>query len=130
MWHPLTRPWYRRLTGFFQSQWFSLVAFIFGDTFTPNYMPFFQCGTALTVLMTIIEHYCGIKYVFTGDATMLAEWSDERKFVISNHRTRLDWAFLWPLGVRMGKFIVSLLRTIDASRARNTHMPDAVFTIK
>jgi lysocardiolipin and lysophospholipid acyltransferase len=43
----------------------------------------------------LLEHAWGMQYVFTGD-----KMQDESHILISNHRTRLDWALLWPLLAR------------------------------
>jgi 1-acyl-sn-glycerol-3-phosphate acyltransferase len=50
-----------------------------------------ECWCAL-----LLEKVYGIQCVLTGDRID----STERSVVISNHRTRLDWAMLWPVLAR------------------------------
>eukprot|EP00638_Chattonella_subsalsa_P000833 CAMPEP_0117746638 /NCGR_PEP_ID=MMETSP0947-20121206/8058_1 /TAXON_ID=44440 /ORGANISM="Chattonella subsalsa, Strain CCMP2191" /LENGTH=308 /DNA_ID=CAMNT_0005563985 /DNA_START=522 /DNA_END=1445 /DNA_ORIENTATION=+ len=45
-----------------------------------------------------LEKWCGIKLKFCGDNVPFAE----NCLIISNHRTRIDWMFLWCLCLRYG----------------------------
>jgi lysocardiolipin and lysophospholipid acyltransferase len=53
-----------------------------------------------SVLLTFKEHVCGIRFVFWGDGVFPA---NDRSLIIMNHRTRLDWMFLWAWMLRFGR---------------------------
>mmetsp|Transcript_24263 Transcript_24263/g.38271 ORF Transcript_24263/g.38271 Transcript_24263/m.38271 type:complete len:142 (+) Transcript_24263:3-428(+) len=46
-----------------------------------------------------LERWCGIKLKFDGDSLPFGE----NCLIISNHRTRIDWMFLWCLCLRYGQ---------------------------
>ncbi|XP_051941370.1 lysocardiolipin acyltransferase 1 [Hippocampus zosterae] len=48
-------------------------------------------ATWLTLPVSLLELVFGVKVVITGDAFV----PGERSVIIMNHRTRLDWMFLW-----------------------------------
>ncbi|XP_029448876.1 LOW QUALITY PROTEIN: lysocardiolipin acyltransferase 1 [Rhinatrema bivittatum] len=48
-------------------------------------------ATWLTLPVALLEMVCGAKVVITGDGFI----PGERSVIIMNHRTRLDWMFLW-----------------------------------
>uniref|UniRef100_A0A8C2P197 Phospholipid/glycerol acyltransferase domain-containing protein n=1 Tax=Capra hircus TaxID=9925 RepID=A0A8C2P197_CAPHI len=48
-------------------------------------------ATWLTLPVALLETMLGVKVVITGDAFV----PGERSVIIMNHRTRMDWMFLW-----------------------------------
>lgn len=48
------------------------------------------------LVTAFMELVCGIRFVITGDALP----PHENCLIISNHRTRLDWMFLWSFAMR------------------------------
>uniref|UniRef100_A0A8C5KQA3 Lysocardiolipin acyltransferase 1 n=2 Tax=Jaculus jaculus TaxID=51337 RepID=A0A8C5KQA3_JACJA len=48
-------------------------------------------ATWLTLPVALLENIFGVKVVITGDAFV----PGERSVIIMNHRTRVDWMFLW-----------------------------------
>jgi len=52
-------------------------------------------GSYLTMASCLLEDFLGIKIIVTGDINLRK--SQERSIIILNHRTRLDWMFIWPL---------------------------------
>jgi len=50
--------------------------------------------------VALLEHLCGIRFVFSGD---LEFPKGDRAIMIMNHRTRLDWLFLWNWLFRFGR---------------------------
>ncbi|XP_059696858.1 lysocardiolipin acyltransferase 1 isoform X3 [Haemorhous mexicanus] len=48
-------------------------------------------ATWLTLPVALLEMVCGAKVVVTGDGFV----PGERSVIIMNHRTRMDWMFLW-----------------------------------
>mmetsp|Transcript_5254 Transcript_5254/g.16054 ORF Transcript_5254/g.16054 Transcript_5254/m.16054 type:complete len:373 (-) Transcript_5254:42-1160(-) len=50
------------------------------------------------IAIAVLEFVCGIKFVITGDEVP----RNESSIMICNHRTRLDWMFLWNLSYRVG----------------------------
>eukprot|EP01128_Nolandella_sp_AFSM9_P010961 TRINITY_DN7677_c0_g1_i1.p1 TRINITY_DN7677_c0_g1~~TRINITY_DN7677_c0_g1_i1.p1 ORF type:complete len:373 (-),score=71.49 TRINITY_DN7677_c0_g1_i1:97-1215(-) len=54
-----------------------------------------------TFMAVLIEKVMGTRLVVTGDS--LNQYKNDRALVISNHRTRLDWMFLWSFFLREGR---------------------------
>jgi lysocardiolipin and lysophospholipid acyltransferase len=52
----------------------------------------------LTMVSSLVERMLGVEMVFSGDHVDVSK--DRRVVVISNHRTRLDWMFLWSIFAR------------------------------
>ena len=50
----------------------------------------------LTTISSLVERMLGVEMVFSGDHLDVMK-KDRRVVFISNHRTRLDWMFLWSL---------------------------------
>ncbi|PNI28513.1 LCLAT1 isoform 6, partial [Pan troglodytes] len=48
-------------------------------------------ATWLTLPVALLETMFGVKVIITGDAFV----PGERSVIIMNHRTRMDWMFLW-----------------------------------
>jgi len=71
---PFSSKYYRRYVDFFQKAWFTLAAFL-------------------------LEQVYSTKIVLAGD---IPPSNNERVVMISNHRTRLDWMFLWCWVLRCG----------------------------
>jgi len=60
-----------------------------------------MCKWWFTYTSCIIEVVCGIRIVV--DPTSFAHASDKRVVVICNHRSDVDWAFLWCVAARLGR---------------------------
>lgn len=56
-------------------------------------------GLYLSMINCLIEDFLGIKLVITGDDILTDK---KRSIILLNHRTRLDWMFLWMLKSRCG----------------------------
>ena len=50
----------------------------------------------LTTISSLVERMLGVEMVFSGDHLDVMR-KDRRVVIISNHRTHLDWMFLWSL---------------------------------
>ena len=53
----------------------------------------------LTTISSLVERMLGVEMVFSGDHLDVIQ-KDRRVLFLSNHRTRLDWMFLWSLFAR------------------------------
>lgn len=53
----------------------------------------------ITQFAALVELLFNVRIVVTGDAAR-AHYNNEKALVIANHRTRLDWLFLWHLVIR------------------------------
>ncbi|XP_063933884.1 lysocardiolipin acyltransferase 1-like isoform X1 [Zophobas morio] len=53
----------------------------------------------LYMCAAVLEILAGVKYVFSGDYVP----SMEKALIMSNHRNRLDWLFMWPWFARYGR---------------------------
>lgn len=64
------------------------IAYYFGVGAIQSAWGWFLCGVA--------ERYYGVKFFLSGDSLPS---TPGRVLLISNHRTRVDWLFLWPLAL-------------------------------
>jgi len=83
---PIPRKWFHRVADWVKYFWF-------------------------TLLCVLLEHWCGTKIVLSGDSGPF-----ERTLIISNHRTRLDWMYMWCFCLRTG--LLKSLRIVSKSEMR------------
>ena len=60
-------------------------------------------GQWLALSALLLERAMGVRIVLTGDLVPLAADAPERAMLICNHRTRIDWMFLWCACARLGQ---------------------------
>lgn len=67
-------------------------------------------------LTVLAERWFGVRFSFSGDQLPRGE----RALIIANHRTRLDWMYLWSFCVRIGSIGALKIVLKVMNNARNT----------
>lgn len=92
----LSPAWYRWITDRIVATWLTLpvvssLAVVCLRKFLICLFPHFSHPPSLSHFQALLELVFGVKVVITGDGFV----PGERSVIIMNHRTRLDWMFLW-----------------------------------
>ncbi|XP_064151262.1 lysocardiolipin acyltransferase 1 isoform X4 [Loxodonta africana] len=87
----LNPSWYRWINNRLVATWLTLPVFRRLEVQTQDASSKGRLSLSVLALEALLETMFGVKVIITGDAFI----PGERSVIIMNHRTRMDWMFLW-----------------------------------